>query len=224
MKLVASVFALSTYALLAPGCGGSSGSSLALSSGSDGGRCPAFAACGGTITPGTYTITSFCEHSDPLPADSICQGATVSISGVDLSGTLTFSDATNHFTYGNETIHSVLYMPASCMGNPAGPTTCSDLQQRLEPDPASTSTTAIAVTCSGTSSCTCMEAGNKTISAAGTYSAPATDLTFSPNDNSGSDISGTPIGYCVSGTQIALSATKQDGAAGVSLSMVLKRL
>jgi hypothetical protein len=55
--------------------------------------------------PGTYTITSFCEHSDPLPADELCPGATVAMSDADLSGAVAFSDATNYVT-GGERDHS----------------------------------------------------------------------------------------------------------------------
>jgi hypothetical protein len=173
--------------------------------------------------PGTYTITSFCEHSDPLPADELCPGATVAMSDADLSGVVVFSDATNYVTGVSETIHSVLYWPASCLGKLGGPTTCAELQQRFGPDQADTSTTptTVTATCSGTDSCMCMETDTKASSAMGTYSTLGNVLTFSPSDNGISDTPGTPLAYCVSGNQIAISETSQIGTASVSLFMVL---
>jgi hypothetical protein len=171
--------------------------------------------------PGTYTITSFCEHTDPVPADELCQGATVAISDVDLSGSVAFSAATNYVTGVSETIHSVLYWPASCLGKMGGPKTCDDLQKRFGPDQGDTTPTTATVTCSGTDSCTCNETDTKKGSAMGTYSTTGNVLTFSPNGNGISNTSGTPLAYCVSGNQVAISATSQIGTASVSLFMVL---
>ena len=173
--------------------------------------------------PGTYTITSFCEHTDPVPADELCPGATVAISDADLSGALVFSDATNYVTGVSGTIHSVLDWPASCLGKLGGPTTCEELQKGFGPDQDDTSTTptTATVTCSGTDSCACNETDTKKESAMGTYSTLGNVLTFSPNDNGISGTPGTPLAYCVSGNQIAISSTSQIGTASVSLFMVL---
>jgi len=174
--------------------------------------------------PGTYTITSFCEHSDPVPADELCQGATVAMSDADLSGVVVFSDATNYVTGVSETIHSVLYWPSSCLGKarrtddlcrvatavwarPSRPP-----RPRPQPPPSLVS---------GTDSCTCNETDTKKRSAMGTYSTLGNVLTFSPNDNGISDTPGTPLAYCVSGNQVTISATSQIGTASVSLFMVL---
>ena len=222
MKCAGRILTFSIVALSSLSCGGSATSGFAQDFHSDGGACASVPACGGSITPGTYTISAFCEHSDPTSEDGICQGATGSVSATNLTGTLAFSDMAGYTLEGTQTIYSLLFMPASCMTG----TTCSDLAQRLAPsDTANTSPPSSTASCSGTGSCSCMKAENTIIDVSGHYSALDGALTFTnlTNSNDTSGISAAPLSYCVSGNQIAMSTTAPNGTGSAGMAMLLTR-
>jgi len=218
MKLAAYLSTASISVLLASGCGSGDGSSFAADSGSDGGTCPSVSACGGTIMPGTYTITSFCGHSDPEPYTPICQNATLSIVTADAQGTYTFSADGSYSNSLTVTPHAVLAVPASCMG-PPGLQTCSDLEQALQTNSGSGSATSATVVCSGTSGCTCTLVATESVAVAGSYSALGDTLTFQP-DNGSSPIEDP---YCVSGNQITVALVPSNGESVSQGTMVLTR-
>jgi len=211
MKLAAWLLTASIVTLVSSGCISSPSSGSPLDSGAESGVCPSVAACGGTIVPGTYTITSFCDRSTPvsIPADGVCQGSTESGDG-ELSGTFWFSENITYMIEGTETIRSLLYLPVSCLSK-LGVGTCSELGPAIVIDPTYDAT----ATCTGTSTCTCTAVGTKAVLEQGAYFTSDGNLTllnYSNNEN-------TFFSYCVSGNQISMSSTNN----GPILSMVLTR-
>jgi hypothetical protein len=70
-----------------------------------------------------------------------------------------------------------------------------------------------------------MKAENTIIDVSGHYSALDGALTFTnlTNSNDTSGISAAPLSYCVSGNQIAMSATSHGGTGSAGIAMLLTR-
>lgn len=176
------------------------------------GTCSGETACGGTVVPGTYSITSFCESADPLSALSICQSATLSTTSVEGTGSYTLSADGTYSNSVTLTLHGILAVPASCIGTP-GLQTCADLERGPSQASGSGSSASPTVSCSGTGDCRCSVVTAEFTSATGSYSTLGDTLTFVPDGNA----SPTTYSYCVSGNQIALALSSTSGQASLVL-------
>ena len=183
------------------GCSLSSPTSRVDSGTTDGALCPSVAACGGTIVPGTYTITSSCRDDKvtPVPADGVCQGGTQS-SDIEISGTFWFDGTITYNIDATETFRILLHLPASCLSK-FGVNSCSEMAQKITFDP--TAPVNATVTCTGTSTCTCTTTGTEAVLEQGAYATSGKNLTLASFDNQQNSF----FSYCVSDNQITMSST-----------------
>ena len=165
--------------------------------GSSGGTCSNTAACGGAIV-GTWTITSSCVSESGSMFDSQCPSATVSSSGLTITGSGTYNaDGTYSST---STINGTIYvtLPPSCLTSSGVTITCDQLNQVFQSNP----TPGLTLNCTGSSSCSCTETvANQTSSETGTYTTTAAGLlTETPTGGTASQTD-----YCVKGTTMTQS-------------------
>jgi hypothetical protein len=199
------VFGLVALAAFA-GCGG----------GSDGASCGNTAACGGDVV-GTWKITSSCVKADMTDFTADCPTATVSSSGLQITGTITYNADKTYTSMATISGKVAVTLPASCLSMGGVTVTCAQLQQLLNTDP-STPTT-----CTGSSSCTCtVTQMNQTSTENGTYTTTAAGLlTQTAAGNTTPDESD----YCVKGTSMTQSphAGSTMMGAGVTGTIVLSK-
>jgi hypothetical protein len=177
--------------------------------GGDGKSCVGGAACGGTIAAGRYKISSFCAAGGTQMVQGCSAGISLDLSGISFTGTMTFNADK---TYQTDTTGSGTFaetIPTQCLGAGTGASVdCSKLGQGALSDP-DTAMIFSAITCSGTTACTCsFTLKPQHEMAAGTYSTSGTTLTLSP-------VAGEPDsgGYCATPTQLTL--TSDMGMAGM---------
>jgi hypothetical protein len=168
--------------------------------GEQGGTCLGGPACGGTIATGRYKITSFCAgNSGTMSVAGCAAGVRVDLTGISVSGTMTFNADKSYQTDTNTGGHFTETIPASCLSMQGVTISCAQLNESAKNDPAALDDFS-SVVCSGTSACTCtftLKPGHESTS--GTYATSGTTLTFSPT--SGATDSGP---YCATSTQLTL--------------------
>jgi hypothetical protein len=182
-----------------------------LSCGGGGGSCGKVQPCGGNVV-GTYNIGTACFDNAALTMEAgvDCPGASVSVSGLNVSGSGSFNaDMTYSVT---ETISASLSetLPASCLTMNGVTFTCAQLdlaiQQLLLDQPG----TYQSAHCSGSSSCTCsFVLAPQTTSETGTYTTAGTTITTT--DSLGS-VSSSP--YCVQGNELHMLQVDMTMAMG----------
>jgi hypothetical protein len=202
------------------GTGGATGGT-----GGGGGVCEELTPCGGDIAPGTYRVTSYCEHAEaPEGSDPSCPGKSVSTTSSTLSGTFTFSAGQGYSFATTGSGSQTLRVPVSCLTQGGGPMTCSSLAQEMQhpssDDPSFNPYTS--VNCTGSTVCTCVATADIGSSETGSYSVDNSLLTTVPDGPE----PGTVSPYCVSGNQIILGeaqcGTSCAGPTG-TVRMVLTR-
>ena len=183
---LATVMGFSAILALAS-CGGSS----------DGGSCGNTSPCGGDIV-GTWTIQSSCVAGATM--DGGCPGATIDSTNIKVTGTAVYRSDLTYSVTGvlNGSISTTL--PPSCLVGQGQTFTCAQLQDLLTAQGES----GLTFTCSGTSSCTCVETLTAvTTNETGTYTTTAGGLlTQTPSDGSDPDEND----FCVKGNTLTLSA------------------
>jgi hypothetical protein len=171
-------------------------SALFVSCGDDGnGSCSAFTPCGGDVVA-TWTIKDMCVTGGGAGAIEECPGATATFEGVKGSGTIAFN--ANMTTTENVAITGSMKMnvPGSClMGG-----TCAQLDAALKAAFLGDSDAAFsAVSCSGSSSCSC------NVTFKGT---PSTEMgTYTISGNKIIDEDGEEQEYCVSGKTLSMRSS-----------------
>lgn len=163
--------------------------------------CVGGAACGGTIAPGRYKISSFCAAVSGTQMVQGCSaGISIDLSGISFTGTMTFNADK---TYQTDTTGSGTFsetIPTQCLGG-GGSVDCSKLAEGALSDP-DTAMTFSAITCSGTTACACIfTLKPQHEMASGTYSTSGTTLTLT--SAAGEPDSG---GYCATPTQLTLTS------------------
>jgi hypothetical protein len=185
-------------ALAAAGCG------------SSGGTCSNAAACGGDIV-GSWTITSSCVSESGSMFDSQCPSATVSSSGLTITGSVTYN-ADGTYSLTSTTAGSLdVTLPPSCLTSNGVTVTCAQLNQEVQSNP----TPGLTINCTGSSSCSCVETiVSQTSSETGTYTTTAAGL-----------LTDTPTGgtagqtdYCVKGTTMTQSPHAGSAMMGQNVS------
>ncbi|HXU83396.1 MAG TPA: hypothetical protein VN914_18515 [Polyangia bacterium] len=176
---------------------------LAGCGGSDSKSCSGGAACGGTIVPGRYKISSYCAAAGGTQKVEGCEaGVGVDLSGVTFTGTMTFNADK---TYQTDTVGSGTFsesFPASCLMG----VSCSQIAAFLQGDPDFMSMFS-SLMCTGTSNCTCsFTLKPQPEMTSGTYSTAGTTLTLTPT--AGAPDSG---GYCATPTQLVLTSALMAG-------------
>ena len=211
-------------ALVATGCGGGGSSGVdagrasdsggaadsdgAGGSGGSGGACTANKPCGGTILPGTFTISSFCAIVPTVTYTALCQNATLSTDSVDAQGTFSFSSDGSYSTSITLTKHLRLAVPASCKTEPRFPQSCADLASEVKDLYRDKSSPAPTVDCTGDSDCSCTIVATDSTDATGTWTTSKEMLLLTPAGRS----SANPVPYCVSGKQLTLSLNLTGGS------------
>ena len=168
-------------------CGGGSGS------------CGKVTPCGGDVV-GNWTISGACFNAAALNMDigMSCPGATVSITALSVSGSVSFNADLTYTTVGTASISVRETIPASCLAAGGGTLTCAQLDQQIQQDIAANPSSTQSGHCEGSSICTCtVTNGPQTTSETGTYTTSGTTLTFT--DSAGSISSN---GYCVQGDEL----------------------
>ena len=201
-------------------------SSLALASilsscGGGGGSCGKVQPCGGDVV-GTYNVSAACFDSAALSMQigMDCPGASVSISGLKVSGTGSFNA---DLTYSiNETISASLVetFPPSCLTMSGVTVTCAQLDQSIQALLIQNPGTYQSAHCSGSSSCSCtFVLASHTTSETGTYTTSGTTITTT--DSTGTS-SSTP--YCAQGNELHMLQVDMTMAMGkVQADLVLTK-
>jgi hypothetical protein len=194
-------FALATC-VLASGC--SSGST----SGSGGGNCSSFTACGGNVV-GTWNFTKACVTGASNPLAMSCPSSTYSVSE-SLGGSVTFT-ATTYTSTTSGTANESFTIPSSCLNG----ATCDQLQMGLQqPDAGATGA---CTSSSGGCSCTVTATAPST-SENGTYATSGNTITLTPANGGTSN----PAQYCVQGNTLLVEAEAPDGGLGGTVIVATK--
>jgi hypothetical protein len=178
--------------------------------GGSGGTCSgAFVPCGGNVV-GTWTLSSVCT-SDSQSGFNGCQSATIDVSGIEFSSTMTFNA---DMTYSSSTMASgmsIATIPAACLVQQGVTETCAQYQQALAAEPSTAG-----ATCTGSNSCTCtIPAPDTTGMEMGTYVTTAAGvLTLTRMLGGFSDM--TSEDYCVDGNRLTVSPQGSSAMMGSS--------
>lgn len=192
------VFSLALTPILAA-CGGGSGS------------CGKVSPCGGNVV-GTYNVSAACFDEAALNMEIIadCPGASVKLSGFNVSGNSSFNA---DMTYSvNETIavSASETIPASCLSMSGITLTCAQLDQAIQMLLTENPGTYQSAHCSGSSSCTCtFTLAPQTTSESGTYTTSGTTITTT--DSTGATSSSE---YCVQGSELHMLQVDMTMAMG----------
>jgi hypothetical protein len=183
-----------------------------LSCGDDDASCPAFTACGGDVV-GTWSIKNTCVSGGGTGLVEDCPGATTSVEGLKATGTITFN--ANMTTTENVAISGSMKMnlPASCLMG----ATCAQLDAVLKASLSEPDAPFSAVSCSGSSGCTC------SVTFKGT--AEMEMDTYRLSGNKIIDGDGEEQEYCVSGTTMNVRSTMSMGGMmeDLAMSMTLEK-
>jgi hypothetical protein len=217
------------FVLIAAGCEGGSSSvdsgrtSVDAGSASDaansGGACPALSACGGTIAPGTFAVSSFCAKAGPVAYTPVCQDAMLSTVIADAQGSFTFSSDGTYSVSLTLASHMLLTVPASCMTRPGGAQSCSALGTALQEYFSGESSLTPTVDCTGSADCSCTIVGSAPADARGYWATQGDMLLLTPAGKT----SQNAVPYCVSGNRLTLTPQLTGGGLGAQETMVLTR-
>jgi hypothetical protein len=182
-----------------------------FSCGGGGGSCGKVQPCGGNVV-GNYSISGGCFDNAALSMQlgMQCPGATVNISGLNVSGNGSFNtDLTYSIT---ETISASLSetIPTSCLTTGGVTVTCAQLDQEIQAVLIQSPGTYQSAHCAGSSACTCtFVLAPQTTSETGTYTTSGTTITTT--DSTGSPSSGS---YCVQGNELHMLQVDMTMAMG----------
>jgi hypothetical protein len=196
MKGLSTALGLASISLTA--CGGDSSRS-----------CPDVAACGGTIAPGRYKITSYCATANAkLTSPSCAAGISFDLGGLKLTGTVTFNADMTYQSTGMASGTITQVIPASCLVSNGVPLTCVQLDQAVKAQGSSSGMTG---SCSGSGDCTCVLTLNGAPSMAeGIYLTNGLTLTISPKGGE------TSLGdYCAKPTELRFHAFSMPSMMGM---------
>jgi hypothetical protein len=204
-------------------------SSLALASilsscGGGGGSCGKVTPCGGDVV-GSYTITAGCINNAALnmqlgSTSTSCPGLSVSVSGTNVTGSGSFNADMTYTVTETVKLSAVETIPTSCLSQSGVTLTCAQLDQALQQEIASGSTTISSGHCSGTSSCTCsFTIPAQTTTETGTYTTSGTTITMTPSTGTTSSDS-----YCVQGNELHVMSVDMTMPMGtVTADIVFKK-
>ena len=188
MRIVVSGCFAAVLGLLVSGCG---------SDNKSGASCSSVTACGGDIV-GTWQIDHVCLPPPAVSAPSSCPTATISVSGLDGSGTFVFgADGSLQNTL-SVTFTETVTFPPSCISEAQ----CASAMTQLGMTTGVTSATCSYAAGSG---CSCVAKLKVDDSSSGSYKVSGSNVTFSSPGSADS-----PGSYCVVGTKLNVQST-QDG-------------
>jgi hypothetical protein len=197
MKVIASLAALGSLAVLVSGCGGG---------GLSEGGCSNGATCGGDLV-GTWTIVSSCLSISATGFDMDCPTATVTSSKQTITGTQTYNADLTYTVVETLSVNATVTLPMSCVTFQGFALTCAQVTQLLMADGSFKSATC---TSAGTG-CSCNVVVSEVgASGAGIYSTSNGVVTTTTDDGSTEQNS-----YCVRGktlTQSPLAGSFTMGA------------
>jgi len=167
-------------------CGGSS----------SGGSCGSVTPCGGDVV-GTWTIQSSCLEN--VAQQGGCPGSTVDQSTLNVTGSYAYRADLTYTLTGVLNGSATTTLPTSCLTLQGQILTCAQVQDLVT----SAADPGISITCTGTSTCTCVETlSNISISDAGTYAITTGGLlTLTSSDGSDPEMDD----YCINGNTLTMS-------------------
>jgi hypothetical protein len=192
-------------------CGGGSGS------------CGKVAACGGDVV-GSYTISAGCINNAALNmaigSSSSCPGLTLSASGVSVTGSGSFNADMTYTTTETVKLSAVETIPTSCFSTSGITPTCAQLDQELQTEIASGSSSISSGHCSGASTCTCtLTLPAQTMTETGTYTTSGTTITMTSSTGKVSTDS-----YCAQGNELHIMSVDMTMPMGaVQADIVFKK-
>jgi hypothetical protein len=165
--------------------------------GSGGVTCsPSFIPCGGNVV-GTWAVQAACGFGSV--ATTTCPSALLDLT-VHVSGSYSFDTVPIYSRSLTIDAAGTATIPASCLGSAQS---CADLD---------TTNTAGGLTlqtsCSGATACTCSISDSGSLTEGGVYTTSGNDVSMTPLGG----MTGTPVGYCVSGSQLQLGVGGSNGA------------
>ncbi|HXJ20232.1 MAG TPA: hypothetical protein VMT03_08365 [Polyangia bacterium] len=176
------------------GTGGTGPGTGGTGTGGTGASCGTVEPCGGNLV-GTWSLNTACLSAAGLTAvaqQGSCSQEVVTDSKASISGISTFGSDLTYSISENLSFTLTFQMPASCAAGLDCATYGSYLSQSLAPGGSAT--------CSGTTTCACVETNTELVSDSGTYvlSGSNATLTSSVSGNTSTN------SYCVQGSTIHL--------------------
>lgn len=185
------------------------------------GSCGKVQPCGGSVV-GNWTISGECLNAASLNNDIMadCPGATVSTSGLKVSGNVTFDANGNYTVMETISLSATETLPASCLSTSG--LTCAQLDQLIKQSVATDPSTFQSASCTGTSSCTCrFTLAPQTTNESGTYTTSGTSLVLSGSADAAQ--------YCAQGNELHLMTLNMTmpmgpmGQANIDTDLVLTK-
>jgi hypothetical protein len=163
------------------------------------GSCGKVQPCGGDLV-GDYNVSVACYNSAALNMDigMECPGATITLSGVGVSGSASFNADLTYTMTTTVAISARETIPASCLMMNGITLTCAQLDQAIQQVIAMNPTVYQSARCAGSSSCTCtFTLAPMTQTEAGTYTTSGTTMTTTASGGTSSSDE-----YCVQGNEL----------------------
>jgi len=184
-----------------------------LSCGGGSGSCGKVSPCGGNVV-GNYNIGAACLDSAALNMDMnlipSCPGATVSISGLNVSGSASFNADMSYTVTETVSASASEAIPASCLTTNGVTVTCAQLDQAIQTLITQNPGTYQSGHCSGSGSCTCnFTTAPMAMTETGTYTTSGTTITTT--DSTGTSSSSQ---YCVQGNELHIVQVDMTMAMG----------
>ncbi|MDB4980090.1 MAG: hypothetical protein JWM82_842 [Myxococcales bacterium] len=185
---------------------------VSLSCGGGSVSCDGTQPCGGDPT-GTWSFVSDCE-APSMGFSNTCPTATVSASGVSISGMISFNADKSYSVSQAFKANVSVSLPASCLTQGGVTVSCAQLTTVLQGEIANGTAPYKTISCSGSGGCTCLATVDDINDDSGTWSSAGTVITL--GSAAGSSDGGS---YCVKGNEIhllTLSTSVNMGAMGTA--------
>ena len=190
------------------GGSGSSGGGNAGGASNNGSACPIVAPCGGDVV-GDWNVKQECITTPMDALASLCAGATLTISPLMVSGTISFKADNTMSSTGLFSLTETVVFPPSCMTEDQ----CAAYQVSLISQPGVTGGECHYAAVTG---CSCNVNVSQNVMSSGTYQTQGTNMTVTSATAEKTDVST----YCVSGNTLSIY---QSNAGGIAAALILTR-
>lgn len=191
----------------ATGLGGSgmgSAGKSGMGSAGQGGMCTAITPCGGSLV-GKWQLGDVCLNLTPENTDLGCDGATVSLDAVSLTGSIEFKADLTWTTSADLSFKERVNFPTSCYTQDQ----CSAFQTALKSENGGASAVC---TYDAQSGCSCTISSSQPSTSNGTYEVAGSNVTLTTE---GSNNPPETDSFCVSGNTLHLQNTPDAGGISV---------
>jgi hypothetical protein len=198
--------------LLACACGGSaetSGADGADHGGGDSPACPTVTPCGGDVV-GDWTLQQECIDFAPDAIAGLCPGATLGVSDLTVTGTVSFKADNTLTSSSNLSFRESVRFPTTCLNESQCAAYATALSATVSAD-----SRIMGPHCAfdAATGCSCTMSASQSAMGSGTYQVQGTTLTITNASSAQPDVDG----FCVAGNTLSIHQLNANGVSGGTL-------